>query len=535
MIVTQKIHIDLLRPGIEPQIHAAQDDKYSRNIKIRIFAAGVPWVIPEDASVLVRYRKPDGTGGLYDTLPDGNKASSMEGNELTIVLAPQMLTVAGPVSLTVTMIEGKQQLTTFLLWLQVHPDASADAEDSAEYINVTSFLPAPKSAKPGQYFRVVAVDENGKVTEVESVDVAVGGDVDLSGYVKSVNGVKPDKDGNVAITIPDSSQNGNGLTTAEKALILTLFRNAAYTADMSETFAQLETLWGGNGESGGGDVHATGITLSVSALTFTDYDNQTITATLEPAGSTDKVVWFTSNNSVATVENGVVTPIGNGSCIITAMAGGVSATCAVTVNIAAEVKRYTITRNLTNCTSSSGVSVINENATHSETITPDDGYTLDGATMTITMGGVDISSCFVDGVLTIDSVTGNIVIYISCAEVFEIVNLFDATNATTNAFIDAGGNKQDFTLFSHTDYIQIKSDTSYVLQMDTTYTYARGEEGICFYDANKNFISRTILNKVENGVIYRAITSPSNAKYAIVNYFTTSTNVMLFEGTAAIL
>lgn len=47
----------------------------------------------------------------------------------------------------------------------------------------------------------------------------------------------------------DSSQNANCLTDAEKTLILSLFRNAAYTADMSATFAQLETLWsGGNVE-----------------------------------------------------------------------------------------------------------------------------------------------------------------------------------------------------------------------------------------------------------------------------------------------
>lgn len=50
--------------------------------------------------------------------------------------------------------------------------------------------------------------------------------------------------------------NGSGVTDAEKALILSLFKNAAYTADMSATFAQLEELWGGSGDNpgeGGGD------------------------------------------------------------------------------------------------------------------------------------------------------------------------------------------------------------------------------------------------------------------------------------------
>lgn len=39
--------------------------------------------------------------------------------------------------------------------------------------------------------------------------------------------------------------NGDGLATAEKSLILSLFKNAAYTADMSATITQLETLWSG--------------------------------------------------------------------------------------------------------------------------------------------------------------------------------------------------------------------------------------------------------------------------------------------------
>lgn len=51
----------------------------------------------------------------------------------------------------------------------------------------------------------------------------------------------------VEVPEQDSSQNGDGLTGTEKTLILSLFRNAAYTADMSATFAQLEALWGGSG------------------------------------------------------------------------------------------------------------------------------------------------------------------------------------------------------------------------------------------------------------------------------------------------
>lgn len=48
----------------------------------------------------------------------------------------------------------------------------------------------------------------------------------------------------------NSPQNANGLTYAEKSLILTLFRNAAYNSPnmMADAFAQLEELWGGGGD-----------------------------------------------------------------------------------------------------------------------------------------------------------------------------------------------------------------------------------------------------------------------------------------------
>lgn len=88
-------------------------------------------------------------------------------------------------------------------------------------------------------------------TSVKSLEERVddleesGGNVDLSGYVKSVNGKTPDATGNVEIKIPDSSQNGGGLTSTEKNLILQLFKNTAYTADMSATVSRLETLWSG--------------------------------------------------------------------------------------------------------------------------------------------------------------------------------------------------------------------------------------------------------------------------------------------------
>ena len=81
-------------------------------------------------------------------------------------------------------------------------------------------------------------------------------------------------------------------------------------------------------------VPVSGVTLSQSEAVLTVGGTQTLTATVAPANATNKsVTWTTSNPSVATVANGVVTAVGVGSATITATTtnGAKTASCAVTV------------------------------------------------------------------------------------------------------------------------------------------------------------------------------------------------------------
>ena len=171
----------------------------------------------------------------------------------------------------------------------------------------------------------------------------------------------------------------------------------------------------------------TGITLDKTTLTFDEATTQTIVATVEPSDTTDTVIWESNDTNVATVSNGVVTPIAKGSCTITATCGGYSASCEVTVNIE-EVVTYTITRTLTNCTSSSEVVSVIEGKEHTETLTSNDGYSMEGGTVTVTMGGVDISSAYSNGTITISNVSGDIVITASAKKVGADIPLYSLAN-----------------------------------------------------------------------------------------------------------
>jgi uncharacterized protein YjhX (UPF0386 family) len=79
-------------------------------------------------------------------------------------------------------------------------------------------------------------------------------------------------------------------------------------------------------------IPCTGITLSTNSLVFTASGNQTIIATVEPTNTTDRIIWTSSNNDVAMVNNGIVSAIDNGEATITATCGDYSATCSVSIS-----------------------------------------------------------------------------------------------------------------------------------------------------------------------------------------------------------
>ena len=83
-------------------------------------------------------------------------------------------------------------------------------------------------------------------------------------------------------------------------------------------------------------IHVTSVTLDKTEITLHVEETTTLTATILPEAAMDKsVTWSSSNDEVATVSEGVVTAVAEGTATITVTTtdGGLTATCAVTVKL----------------------------------------------------------------------------------------------------------------------------------------------------------------------------------------------------------
>lgn len=184
------------------------------------------------------------------------------------------------------------------------------------------------------------------------------------------------------------------------------------------------------------------ITLSQNSLEFTNKEALTLVATLDPSNASDPVVWKSSNTAVATVNNGVVTPLADGTCSITATSDDKSVSCSVNVVFA----KYSVASTLSGCSLSNLAQIITIGDSYVTEVTPDTGYSLKNAQIQVTMGGVDItSSCYSNGIINIKNVTGNIAIDITCIEVPVYTITRELTGCTSNKDTTSIGEGNPYT------------------------------------------------------------------------------------------
>ena len=132
------------------------------------------------------------------------------------------------------------------------------------------------------------------------------------------------------------------------------------------------------------------INLNTNTLSLTRGATATLTATVTPDNVTDKTVtWTSADETVATVEDGVVTAVGNGTTTITAQAGDKTAVCKVTVSTRSSSSGGSskTTYPVNTPTADNGTAAVSpKNAAKGDTVTitvtPDSGYKVDKVTVT---------------------------------------------------------------------------------------------------------------------------------------------------------
>lgn len=132
------LSLNVQTPNYATVMHAVQFDKLSRKITAYLFDGALPFIPPDGALAMVRYSKPDGTMGFYDTLEDNETAAvTWEGNTATVWLAEQVLTVAGNVICQIQFFTSTERLSTFTFVIGVEANAVSDESiESTDYFSI---------------------------------------------------------------------------------------------------------------------------------------------------------------------------------------------------------------------------------------------------------------------------------------------------------------------------------------------------------------------------------------------------------------
>ena len=178
--------------------------------------------------------------------------------------------------------------------------------------------------------------------------------------------------------------------------------------------------------------------------------------------------------------------------------GGVDITAQVWQGTKTELYRK-VTLNLDNCSTDNTSWKVIDKQSYGANITADAGYTLEGAAVQITMGGIDVSSYYAGGKIAIPQVTGDISITISAVEAKQ-VNLFDKSACTINKRFSGGTNEVAANGYYISNYMPVD-----ITKNPCTATWMGAinntTDKITFYDANKTALGFAYIytSKVSSG------------------------------------
>ena len=143
----------------------------------------------------------------------------------------------------------------------------------------------------------------------------------------------------------------------------------------------------------------TGVTLNKSSIDIAVGGSETLTATINPSGASNtEVEWFSDDEDVATVEDGVVSGIAEGTTTITVVTddGGFSDTCEVTVSTSAVTYDWSETA-ITDLTSSDEFVIVGDNGS-TYAMSNNNGTSNPPAAVAVTVSQGKITSAVADSI-----------------------------------------------------------------------------------------------------------------------------------------
>ena len=178
LAVKQAVQLSMTLNGVPPTLHMVQGDTNSRTISASLWAGAEPYNVPAGASVMLRFKKPDGTGGLYSETETQQPITWAE-NRVTIPVAAQVLTAEGAVLAQVDVYAGEsdssaERLASFAFVILVQPDVYPDAQIiSSDYYNILAADIAGAKAAADQAKDYAAAAKDSADSAATSVEGAV--------------------------------------------------------------------------------------------------------------------------------------------------------------------------------------------------------------------------------------------------------------------------------------------------------------------------------------------------------------------------
>lgn len=197
MQVIQNISMDFTVHGITPKIYGKQDDSgYMRAVAISLYSGGAAYPLTKNTGFMLRYKTAAGAIGLYDVLPDGSSAFSVDGNTVTVSLVDQIFAMPGNVECELRVIEPETvvysgdtavqtsgMVSTWTWIVEVERSNVGDATIPSDYINVLSVYASTAVQ--------AAAEAKESASSIDTSSLMKRADYDPSNVVLAAGGIAP--------------------------------------------------------------------------------------------------------------------------------------------------------------------------------------------------------------------------------------------------------------------------------------------------------------------------------------------------------